>query len=52
MCDGARNFNAEQARNAKQKSEEACYEGTPYEYLHIPVGASTQFQNPDRFPEK
>lgn len=52
MCDGARNFNAEQARNAKQKPEETRYEGAPYEDLHIPVGTSTQFQDPDRFPKQ
>jgi hypothetical protein len=52
MSDGARNFNTEEARNAKQKPEETRYEGTPNENLHIPVGTSTQFQNPDRFPEE
>lgn len=52
MRDGARNFNAEQARNAKQEPEETRYEGTPYEDFHVPVGTGTQFQYPHRFPEK
>ena len=52
MRDGARNFNAEQACNAKQKPEETRHEGTPNKNLHIPLGTGIQFQNPGGFPEK
>ncbi len=52
MSDRACDFNAEQASNAEQKPEEPSYKSTPYENPHIPLGASAQFQNPDRFPEK
>ncbi len=52
MSDGARNFDAKQAGNAKQKPEEPRYDSTPNENPHIPVRTGTQFQYPDRFPEE
>jgi hypothetical protein len=52
MRDRARNFDAEQACDAKQKPEETRHEGTPNENPHIPVGTGTQFRNPGGFPEK
>jgi hypothetical protein len=42
MCDGARNFNPEQAYNAKQKPKEASYEETPYEDPHMMIGSTQQ----------
>jgi len=52
MSDGARHFDAKQARNAEQKPKEARHEAPPNKYLHVPLGSATQFQDLSGFPVK
>jgi hypothetical protein len=52
MCDRTCHLNAEQARNAEQKSKETRHETTPDEDIHVPLGIGHQLQDLDRFSMK
>jgi len=43
VCDGASDFDAEQARNAQEEPKDSCDECSPEEYTEVPSGVIREF---------